>query len=125
MNIARNFIVIGSIYLIVGITLGMYMGGAGDHTLAPLHAHINLLGFTLMTVFGVLYRIFPAMAENTLAKVHFWGHLIGGIILVGGLYVLLTNPEAESSMAPVMIISELLVFLSVLAYAWNAYKTID
>jgi len=53
MNIARNFIVIGSIYLIVGITLGMYMGGAGDHTLAPLHAHINLLGFTLMTVFGV------------------------------------------------------------------------
>jgi len=103
----------------------MYMGGAGDHTLASLHAHINLLGFTLMTVFGVLYRIFPAMAENTLAKVHFWGHLIGGIILVGGLYVLLTNPEAESSMAPVMIISELLVFLSVLTYAWNAYKTID
>ena len=61
MKISRNFIVIGSLYLIVGIGFGMYMGGSGDHTLAPLHAHINLLGFTLMTVFGLIYRVIPVM----------------------------------------------------------------
>ncbi len=59
MNISRNFILAGVAYLLVGISFGIYMGSSGDHSYAPLHAHINLLGFTLMTVFGVLYRVFP------------------------------------------------------------------
>ena len=47
MNLSRNFLVLASLFLIVGITIGSYMGGSGDHTLAVSHAHINLLGFTL------------------------------------------------------------------------------
>ena len=65
------------------------------------------------------------MAETTLAKVHFWGHQLGAIALVIGLYVLLSNPEAEGSIAPVMIISEILILASVLSYAWNAFNTVD
>ena len=34
MNISRGFLGIGSLYLIIGIGLGSYMGGSGDHTLA-------------------------------------------------------------------------------------------
>ena len=68
MNVARNFILVGSAYLILGVILGMYMGGSGDHSLSILHAHINLLGFTLMAVFGVVYKVFPAMAASGLAR---------------------------------------------------------
>ena len=63
MNISRGFLVIGSLYLLVGIVFGMYMGGTGDHSLAPLHAHINLLGFALMMIFGLVYRQFPEMTK--------------------------------------------------------------
>ena len=66
MDISRGFIVMGAVYLVVGIVLGAYMGGSGDHSLAPVHAHINLLGFTLMTVFGFGYRLIPGLAEGTL-----------------------------------------------------------
>ena len=68
MQISRNFMVIGVAYLVLGIVLGMYMGGSGDHSLAPLHAHINLLGFTLMTVFGLVYRVIPAMAATSCGR---------------------------------------------------------
>ncbi|MFD1808492.1 hypothetical protein ACFSHQ_11265 [Gemmobacter lanyuensis] len=61
MNISRSFLLIGSLYLLVGIGLGSHMGASGDHTLAPVHAHINLLGFVLMTLFGLAYRVMPAM----------------------------------------------------------------
>ena len=124
MNISRNFIVMGSLYLIVGILLGMYMDGSGDHSLVGLHAHINLLGFTLMTVFGILYAVFPATAEGMLPKVHFWGHQAGTLILVIGLYFILSDPAGAESMAPVMIVSEVLVLVGVLSYAWNAFQTI-
>lgn len=67
MNISRGFLLIGSLYLLVGVV----MGGSGDHWLAPAHAHINLLGFTLMTLFGIAYRVMPAMSGNTLARAHF------------------------------------------------------
>lgn len=59
MNVSRNFILAGAVYLVIGISFGIHMGATGDHTMAPLHAHINLLGFTLMAVFGVPYRVFP------------------------------------------------------------------
>ena len=89
MNISRGFLVIGSLYLLVGIVFGMYMGGTGDHSLAPLHAHINLLGFALMMIFGLVYRQFPEMTKPILAKLHFWLHQIGSIILLIKILVIL------------------------------------
>ncbi len=48
MNIPRAFLVTGSLFLIVGIGLGIQMGASGDHSLMPVHAHINLLGFAVL-----------------------------------------------------------------------------
>lgn len=71
MSVSRGFLLIGVIYLVVGIGLGSHMGASGDHTLSPVHAHINLLGFVSMTLFGLAYRVIPAMAGATLGRVHF------------------------------------------------------
>lgn len=122
MNVSRNFMLVGAAYLLLGILIGMYMGGSGDHTLVPLHAHINLLGFTLMTVFGILFRLIPAMGANMLATLQFWLHQIGAAVLLILLFLLLTGRMAEASMAPWAPISELLVLLSVLVYGWNLIR---
>jgi hypothetical protein len=122
MNVSRNFMVVGSLYLIVGICLGMYMGATQDHTFLPLHAHINLLGFTLMTVFGLVYRQFPAMAGSSLAAVHFWLHLAGSLVLVVMLYLLFSETITEAAMFPVAPIAELAVLLGILGFAWNLWQ---
>jgi hypothetical protein len=123
MNVSRGFLVIGSLYLLVGIFLGMYMGGSGDHTLAPVHAHINLLGFTLMTVFGIAYRVMPEMAGNMLARTHFWLHQVGGLILLLGLFLLMTGRMAEGTAAMVMPVAEITVFLGMLCWTINLVRS--
>lgn len=122
MQISRNFMVIGVAYLFLGICLGMYMGGPGDHSLAPLHAHINLLGFTLMTVFGLVYRVIPAMGTTNLARARFWLHLAGSVILLVMLSLLLPGRITEAGMAPLAPLAELLVLLGVASFAWNLWR---
>ncbi|MBI1415858.1 MAG: cytochrome-c oxidase [Limimaricola sp.] len=122
MNVSRGFLVMGCLYLIAGISIGMYMGASTDHTLVPAHAHINLLGFTLMSVFGLVYRVVPAMAESGLATAHFWLHQVGTLLLVTMLVLLLTGRIAETAMFPVAPIAEVLVMLGVLSFAANLLR---
>lgn len=111
MNISRGFVVMGAVYLVVGILFGAYMGGSGDHSLAPVHAHINLLGFTLMTVFGIGYRLIPGLAEGVLPKVHFWLHQVGSLLLLFGLFAMMSGMVAEATIGPVFPVLEGAVLL--------------
>lgn len=106
MNISRGFIVMGAVYLIVGIGFGSYMGGSGDHSLAPVHAHINLLGFTLMTVFGIGYRLIPGLADGLLPKLHFWLHQVGALLLLVGLFLMMSGQVAAETIGPVFPLLE-------------------
>lgn len=122
MNIPRAFLLVGSLFLVVGIGLGMQMGASGDHSLAPVHAHINLLGFAVMSIFGLVYRAFPAMAETALARVHFWLHLAGGLVLVVLLFLLMSGRIGEEAMFPLAPIAELAVFVGLLIFVFNLWK---
>jgi hypothetical protein len=66
-NIDRWFILIGLLYGIFGFGFGIWVGINERFEQAHLHAHINLIGFASMTLFGLLYRAFPALAEGRLA----------------------------------------------------------
>jgi len=122
MNISRNFMMVAVLYLLTGMAMGMYMGGSGNHTLAPVHAHINLLGFTLMTLFAVVYKLFPAMAASRLAKAHFWLHQVGTFCLLLALFLMIGGFVAEAAVGPLMPIFEIAVFLATLSLAANVYK---
>ena len=122
MNVSRNFILLGSAFLIIGIAIGMYMGGSGDHALALSHAHINLLGFVLSAVFALAYKAYPAMAEGLLASVHFWLHLVGAVMVNLLLFLMLAKIITEAAMVPLAPISELLVLVGVLIFGWNVLK---
>jgi hypothetical protein len=106
MNISRGFLVMGAVYLVVGILFGAYMGGSGDHTLAPVHAHINLLGFTLMTVFGIGYRLVPGLDQGRLPQLHFWLYQVGAFLLLLALFLMMTGMVAEASIGPVFPVLE-------------------
>lgn len=119
---ARWFLRIGSLYLVIGIALGMFMGGSGDHTLSPVHAHINLLGFTLMTLFGLCLRAIPEMARNTLALAHFWLFQIGALVLLVSLWLMMAGLVAAATIGPVFPVAELLVLAGVLAFVVNLFR---
>src|SRR4051812_24163175 len=66
------WIKIAIVYLIVGVAMGMMMGASRDFTLRPVHAHINLLGWTTFALAGLIYTVFPLAAQSKLARIQFW-----------------------------------------------------
>lgn len=122
MDISRGFMVTGAVYLLVGIIFGAYMGASGDHTLAPVHAHINLLGFTLMTVFGLAYRLIPGLADGLLPRLHFWLHQIGSLFLLIGLTLMMSGRVEEATIGPVFPLLEGAILLGAVFWLTNLLR---
>jgi hypothetical protein len=42
--------------------------------LAPVHAHLLLLGWASLALAGIIYHLYPAAGTTRLARIHFWAH---------------------------------------------------
>lgn len=113
------FLRIAVLYLIAGISLGIGMAASGDHSLHPVHAHLNLLGFVLMTLFGLFYRVVPAAAETKLAKAHFWIYVPPHFVQMVALTLLYRGNE---KMEPVLGVTSALVGIAILCFATVVWK---
>lgn len=92
--LARRFFRHSVIYILIGISIGIYMAASHSYTLAPAHAHLNLLGFVSMAIYGFFYRVYPAAANDRLANWHFWTANIGVVGLIGALIPYLLGIKA-------------------------------
>jgi len=117
-NLDRLFLLTGLVFLLIGMAFGMKMAATMDFTLHGLHAHLNLLGFVLMTLFGLTYRAWPRMTEGKLATVHYWLHTVCVAVSMVLLYVLLTNPDQGPKIGPIMEIFLGGAYLGVLIFAY-------
>jgi cbb3-type cytochrome oxidase subunit 1 len=116
-----RFLKAAVVYLVIGVTLGVYMGATSDHTQHPTHAHLNLLGWVSMALFGLFYHAFPAAAETKLARWHFWIHQLGVPVLLALLFYYLSgHPEVD----PVIGVLSVIVWLGILMFAINAWRTL-
>lgn len=80
---------------------------------------MNLLGFVLMMLFGVIYHLFLAAAASRLAVAHFWLHQVGTAVL---LSLLLSGRSAESAVFPLAPITEVMVLLGLVFFAVNVWR---
>jgi hypothetical protein len=86
------------VILLIGMLAGIAMGIQQNFTLAPAHAHLNLVGGVLLFLFGLYYRLVPAAGTTTLAKVQGWLHMIGAVVFPAGIaVVLLKGPSFEAA----------------------------
>ena len=89
---------VSTLVLLGGMLAGIMMGVEQNFTLAPAHAHLNLVGGVLLFLFGLYYRLVPAAGTTTLAKVQGWLHMIGAILFPAGVAaVLLKGPSFEAA----------------------------
>ena len=90
---AVRFLKIAVVYLLLGACLGLAMGISGKFTLAPVHAHLALLGWVSLALAGLVYHWYPAASTTRLARFHFWLHNIGLPGFMIGLALLLTGSD--------------------------------
>jgi hypothetical protein len=110
-NIDVLYVVIGALYLVIGMLVGIVMGIHQDFTFAPVHAHINLVGFSAHCLFGLVYKVWPTLKEGALAAVQFLLFVIGSPILLAGIAVAI-----KSTNATLAIIGSLLVILGAVLF---------
>ena len=56
MRVAYFCFVAAAVAALCGMSLGIFMGIRGDFTLVPVHAHINLLGWVSLALYGLYHR---------------------------------------------------------------------
>ena len=90
------FLRLATLYAVTGMGLGIWMGISGDHGQYPTHAHINLLGWVSFAIYGLIYRNVPAAAQSKLAPWHFRAANLGAVLLLTGIFAILSgHPEFE------------------------------
>ncbi len=120
-NIDRWFILIGLLYGTFGFGFGIWVGINERFEQAHLHAHINLIGFASMVLFGLLYRSFPPLAESKLAPAHFILYNFGAVIFLIGIPLAQAHQTvALAAAGSLTVLSGLLVFL--LNYLLNVFS---
>ena len=119
MFVSNNFLRLGALSALVGMALGVWMGANETFTLRPVHAHVNLLGFASMMLFGLFYRAFPAAGRGWMPMVHFVLSVVGFLILMPSLTLMLLG---KPLFMPGMIASEIMLVASIALFVVIVFK---
>ncbi len=119
MFVSNNFMRLGALSALVGMALGVWMGANQDFALRPVHAHINLVGFASMMLFGLFYRAFPAAARGLLPMSHFVLSVLGFLILMPSLTLMLLG---KPLFMPGMVASEFMLVGSMALFVIIVFK---
>jgi hypothetical protein len=121
-RISLLFFKTATVFLIIGVALGLQMGIAHDHSAMPAHAHINLLGWVTSGLFGIYYALQPAKAGLRIAMAHFVVYVVGLIVMLPALYLMYTGyPEFE----PLLALGSIIVGLGILIFAYVIFAPDD
>lgn len=106
------------VFLIIGIAMGLQMSISGNHNVIGAHAHVNLLGWVTMALFGTYFALVPRKAEGRLAMIQYRVYTGGVVVIVPALYFMLLGNEA---LEPLVAIGSLVSFAGVILFAYMVF----
>jgi hypothetical protein len=113
--IAPICFMLSGISAVIGNSLGIFMGITEDHTLAPVHVHINLIGWVSLFLFGVYYHLHPHVV-GWIVKLQVALVACGYPAAFGSLAVMMTH--GDRSLLPVTIVGSLMVFVGFVLFCF-------
>ena len=127
-SFAKAFIRASLLWFVAGITLGLAMAIHPAWVVyRPAHAHMNLVGFVVMMIFGVGYQMLPRffghpIHSRLLATAHVWMANLGLAGLVAGF---LLAPHIGSASVPITAGGGLLWAAGAYGFVYNMWRTFD
>ncbi len=116
-NLPTRFFITGALFALIGMIWGIEMSITQDFKFAPGHAHLNLIGFVAMSIYGTFYALSPAAAESKPAIIHYWLSVAAVIVFVPGIVMAI----GETAETPAKI-GSVLVVLSMVLFIYNIFK---
>lgn len=123
MRLSNAFLRLAVVFIVIGVSLGYYMGSTQNFTASPVHAHINLLGWVSMFLYGLFYRVCPQAAEGWLPKIHFWVALIGFLIFMPALLIEVLQYQPAIGLAHIgLIVGPTLALIGMFLFAVIVFR---
>ena len=110
------------VYALIAMSLGIHMAASGDHSQMPTHAHINLVGWVSIFLYGLFLKVHPA--SNGRLSATLWVGANAGIILMGiGVYIIYGgNPESGD---PIATVGSIVTILTMALFAVIVFRARD
>jgi peptidoglycan/LPS O-acetylase OafA/YrhL len=106
------------VLVVAGMVWGLQMAISGDHSAHPAHAHLNLLGWVCLFLFGIYYRLHPALEHSRLARVQAIVWIAGSVVQAIGVgFVHTGTVQAE----PLAAGGSIVVTVSMLMFGWVVF----
>lgn len=103
-----------AILLIVGMVFGIYMSASGNHAATGAHAHLNLIGFVVMSIYGIFFALNPQRSGGRLPKI-LWGlNTIAAVVMFPSLALLLNG---HPSFEPIVAAASFLALAGAILFA--------
>ena len=125
---AKVFIRASLLWFVAGITLGLAMAVHPAWVVyRPAHAHMNLVGFVVMMIFGVGYQMLPRffghpIHNRKLAVAHIWLANLGLAGMVAGFFL---APSIGDASIPVTASGGILWAIGAYGFVYNMWRTFN
>jgi len=125
---AKVFIRASLLWFVAGITLGVAMAIHPEWVVyRSAHAHMNLVGFVVMMIFGVGYQMLPRffghpIHNRKLAVAHIWLANLGLAGMVAGFFL---APSIGDASIPVTASGGILWAIGAYGFVYNMWRTFD
>jgi peptidoglycan/LPS O-acetylase OafA/YrhL len=107
------------LFVIAGMAMGIGMAASGNHAIMPAHAHLNLLGWVSLFLFGTYYERRPALDRSRVARLQVSLWSAGTVILTVAVAAIHLGYAAFD---PVAALASLLVLGAMLLFTYFIFK---
>jgi hypothetical protein len=107
------------LFALAGMLWGLQMAIADDHSAFPAHAHLNLIGFVALFLFGIFYRLNPTVEANRLALPQVWIWIVSTIVFAIGLGLMNTGHSVGD---PIAAVGSIAVFADAIVFTWLVFQ---
>lgn len=105
--------------VLAGMLWGLQMAVTNDHSAFPAHAHLNLLGFVALFLFGIFYRLNPTVEASRLAIPQVWIWIVGTIVLAAGVGLVHTGHSIGD---PIAAVGSIVIFADAIVFTWLVFQ---
>jgi len=108
------------LFVLAGMVWGLQMAISNDHSAFPAHAHLNLLGFVSLFLFGFYYRMHPSLDQSRVAIAQVWIWIVGTIIMAVGVAMVHTGHVGGD---PIAAVGSIIVLGAMLIFGWLLFRS--
>jgi len=120
-RVSAAFFAVGIVCVLAGMFLGMHMGATHNMTLAQAHAHLNLVGWASMALYGTFYALERETMVTRLAWLNFVVSTVGIAVMIPALIMFL-NSGNDPKWVPMMSTGEGIVALGAAIFAISVFR---